>query len=322
MPPRRRTNLPLLLLVGTLAPVPLSAQTQLWSAPAAPSARPADTGSARALRAGDSVMAFSGGGWYRATVLDAGPAGYKVRYEGWGSGWDEWLPTGRLRLPGGGAIAPPSRVPGPSPVPSGPPGPTGSPRSGQPTQAAHDTPASDRAAAIYRAGDQVWVTWTGTSHRAHILQVRGGHYLIHYDGYDSKWDEWVGPGRIRGRVEGAAAQSGPSGASQSAHQGRGSQGRAGSRLPVGSWECVTWDAGQLNRIGGFTLAAGGSYTDLNSRKSGRYSFRESDGRISFTSGPQKVDAPVTFNPDARKGQGQIVFDYGGGAKLDCHRAAR
>lgn len=196
---------------------------------------------------------------------------------------------------------------------SAPPAPA--PRAPAPNAAAT---ASPEAAGAWQAGDDVWVTWTGTSHKARILQARGGQYLVRYEGYDSKWDEWVGPGRIRGKVESRAAPVTGTGA-QGAQQG---QRQAGSRSPLGPWECATWDAGQLNRIGGFTLAAGGTYTDLNSGQQGRYSFQEATGRIAFTSGPQKVDAPVTFDPEGRQGLGHIVIHYTGDARLDCYRASR
>ena len=54
-------------------------------------------------------------------------------------------------------------------------------------------------AASYKAGDAVQVKWKGTWYDASILKVAGGKYKIHYDQYDSSWDEWVGTDRIRPR---------------------------------------------------------------------------------------------------------------------------
>lgn len=53
------------------------------------------------------------------------------------------------------------------------------------------------AGAAYKVGDAVAVKWKGQWYPASVLQVRDGRYKIHYDQYDSSWDEWVGPNRIR-----------------------------------------------------------------------------------------------------------------------------
>ena len=50
-------------------------------------------------------------------------------------------------------------------------------------------PAGARAA--------VEVEWGGSWWAAEVLRVSGGSTLIHYTGWDSSWDEWVPPGRIR-----------------------------------------------------------------------------------------------------------------------------
>lgn len=59
----------------------------------------------------------------------------------------------------------------------------------------------------YRVGDHVLVEWeTGKSYPAYVLEVNGrGRYRVHFDGYDSRWDEDVGIDRIVGRVEGPVA---------------------------------------------------------------------------------------------------------------------
>lgn len=321
-----------LILAILLAPLAAAAQTQIWSAPAPAAAPqttpPAATAPARAVAVGAAVLAQASGGWHRATVLETGPQGYKLRYDGWGAGWDEWLPPARLRLADGTPVAPPAGTPPavtapppPPPPPSAvsPPMPPAPPAPNAPTAPTAPPPSADTAAAAYREGEQVWVSWTGSSHRARILQARGGQYLIRYDGYDSKWDEWVGAGRITGRIAGAATASGRPDAD--ADDRTPPPAVAGARSPVGRWECATWDAGQINRIGGFTLAADGSYQDQNSRQSGRYSYQPASGRIAFLSGPQKIDAPISYQAQARNGAGMIRFDYGGGARLDCYRAA-
>lgn len=49
-------------------------------------------------------------------------------------------------------------------------------------------------------GDAVDIEWHGTWYPGSVLEVKQqGRYKIHYDGYDSSWDEIVGPDRIRAR---------------------------------------------------------------------------------------------------------------------------
>jgi Zn-dependent protease with chaperone function len=49
----------------------------------------------------------------------------------------------------------------------------------------------------WQAGQRVSVEWQGGWYPAEILQQEAGRYLVHYLGYDSSWDEWVEPSRIR-----------------------------------------------------------------------------------------------------------------------------
>lgn len=48
-------------------------------------------------RAGDRVEGLSYGSWYPATVLEAGEGKWKVHYDGYGSGSDEWLEAEKIR---------------------------------------------------------------------------------------------------------------------------------------------------------------------------------------------------------------------------------
>lgn len=57
----------------------------------------------------------------------------------------------------------------------------------------------------FNAGDQVEVLWSGVWYPASVVKAEAARYRINYDGYDSSWDEWVGPDRIR--AKGAAAES-------------------------------------------------------------------------------------------------------------------
>lgn len=51
--------------------------------------------------------------------------------------------------------------------------------------------------ARFATGTKVEVLWKKYWYRATVLQAKDGVHLIHYTGYDSKWDEWVPSRRIR-----------------------------------------------------------------------------------------------------------------------------
>ncbi len=50
---------------------------------------------------------------------------------------------------------------------------------------------------IHTVGDQVKVEWKGSWWDANIIEINGENHLIHYNGFDSSWDEWVGTDRIQ-----------------------------------------------------------------------------------------------------------------------------
>lgn len=55
----------------------------------------------------------------------------------------------------------------------------------------------------YAVGEQVLVQWEGNVYPAKILAAVGPtKYKVHYDGYDSIWDEVVPRERVKGYVEG------------------------------------------------------------------------------------------------------------------------
>lgn len=52
-------------------------------------------------------------------------------------------------------------------------------------------------------GDHVMVEWEGNDYPAVIIEVEGpARYRVHYDGYDSIWDESVNVTKVKGRVTG------------------------------------------------------------------------------------------------------------------------
>ena len=56
------------------------------------------------------------------------------------------------------------------------------------------------AAAECRRGDAIEVFWQGDWYKARALRFRDGRCKVTYDGYESSWDEWVGPQRYRFHV--------------------------------------------------------------------------------------------------------------------------
>lgn len=319
----KRTLLPMLAGGCLLAAVPVHAQTQVWSAPAHREApKPSQAGAARALHVGDKALVSWSGGWYAATVLEVGEGTYKIRYDGWSADWDEWVGPARMRLPDGGSVAAPPTAPAPSsgkvaprrPAPQPVPTPAPAPA---PAPAPQPDPAPAVSSDIYRVGDRAWVAWTGGRYLATVIEVGpGGQYKIRYDGYDSRWDEWVTSARMqRADRDTPTRETSPStGATKTT-------GKVWSTSPAGKWGCRTWDAGQVNRVGEFTLNPNGTYRDTFYKGSGRYTFDRASSRIRFTSGPQRTDARISFDPAGHAGKGHIIFHYGGGARLDCYREA-
>jgi len=55
----------------------------------------------------------------------------------------------------------------------------------------------------YTQGDHVLVDWEGNTYPAHIIDALGpSKFKVHYDGYDTVWDETVPRERIKGFVVG------------------------------------------------------------------------------------------------------------------------
>ncbi|HEY3495769.1 MAG TPA: Tudor-knot domain-containing protein [Polyangiaceae bacterium] len=63
----------------------------------------------------------------------------------------------------------------------------------------------------YRVGEHVLVEWEeGKFYPAYVVEAHSTtRYRVHFDGYDSHWDEDVGVDRIRGRIEGPVAPPPP-----------------------------------------------------------------------------------------------------------------
>lgn len=61
------------------------------------------------------------------------------------------------------------------------------------------TGGSTPVAGAWKAGDKVMVEENGKWYPSTVLQVRPGEWFIHYDGYDAKYDLWVGASRIKNK---------------------------------------------------------------------------------------------------------------------------
>lgn len=62
----------------------------------------------------------------------------------------------------------------------------------------------------YRIGEYVWVEWDGREYPAYLVDQKSkARFRVHYDGYDSRWDEDVTLERIKGRIQGPVSPPPP-----------------------------------------------------------------------------------------------------------------
>lgn len=115
--------------------------------------------SSAACQKGDKGDVLWKGKWYPATVMKSKGDECFIHYDGYGSNWDEWVGPDRIRIKGAAPVA--------------------------------------TSGSSFSAGDSVQVQWKGKWYPASVLAVQGNKYKIHYTGYESSWDEWVGPSRIK-----------------------------------------------------------------------------------------------------------------------------
>jgi len=111
---------------------------------------------------GDRADVLWKGTWYPAVVKKARGDSCYIHYNGYNASWDEWVGADRIRISG--------------------------------------TPSETVAVGVpvaFNEGDPVSILWHGSWYPAHVLRARGNKIYIHYDGYGSNWDEWVGPTRYR-----------------------------------------------------------------------------------------------------------------------------
>jgi RNA binding activity-knot of a chromodomain/Agenet domain len=97
------------------------------------------------------------GGWYDAAVISRDGDQVLIHYAGYGPEWDEWVGPERIRWPQQSSVAIGQR----------------------------------------RVGDAVSVKWGSTWWPAIVVATDSDRALIHYVGWDARWDEWVDASRIR-----------------------------------------------------------------------------------------------------------------------------
>lgn len=134
-------------------------------------------------RVGEHVwVEWEKGKLYPAYVIEKkGQSRYRVHYEGYDVRWDEDVTLDRIH---GRVAGPTKRLPPPDRVVRA----TGGKKPGK---------SDSSQSAAYKVGDRVKVTWRGSTYSATVVGiVDRDKFLIHYDGYESAWDEVVHRDRI------------------------------------------------------------------------------------------------------------------------------
>ena len=120
------------------------------------------------VKLGDTVQVKWRTRWQTATVQQIKDKKFLVHYHGYSQRWDEWVGANRLKQ----LMHKVKKAPTPS----------------------------------YKKDARVLVKWGGSWWKAHIKQIESGRYLVHYEGWSDKWDEWVNFNRIKPRQSPALVQ--------------------------------------------------------------------------------------------------------------------
>jgi hypothetical protein len=142
-------------------------------------------GCKKPYRVGERVLVeWEEGKFYPAYIIDVhSTTRYRVHFDGYDSRWDEDVGVDRIRGRAEGQIVPP---PAPAKVTRASGAPVGS------STASLGNP--------YSVGERVRVTWRGSVYAATVLEVIGkNQLLVHYDGYESAWDEKIPLDRVINR---------------------------------------------------------------------------------------------------------------------------
>jgi len=134
-------------------------------------------------RVGEYVWVEWEGKNYPAYIIEKkSSARYRVHFDGYDPRWDDDVTIDRIK----------GRISGPVTAP--PPPEKVARASGAPKSSGTE---ATTAPAAYKAGDRVRVKWRGSLYPATIVAVVAqDRYLVHYDGYESAWDETVSSDRV------------------------------------------------------------------------------------------------------------------------------
>jgi hypothetical protein len=118
---------------------------------------------------------------------------------------------------------------------------------------------SNQNAGAYKVNDKVSIEENGKWYPGYILEVKGDQYKIHYDGYDPKYDTWVGTNRLKALGGSATVASANSTASSS---GSGGQFKMGDMVEfVYGGETVTGEiTSELSSAGRYSVKHGTNST--------------------------------------------------------------
>lgn len=130
------------------------------------------------LNPNDAVEIHWSGQWYKGKILEVANGQYKVRYDGWGSAFDEWVSSDRLK-----AI---KNANGTRETPL---------EEKKETQNQHQNEKT--RGSTFKKGDKVSISWSGSWYKGMILEVKDGKYKVRYDGWGSAFDEWVDASRLK-----------------------------------------------------------------------------------------------------------------------------
>jgi hypothetical protein len=141
-------------------------------------------GCKKPYRVGEYVWVSWENGEYPAYLIERkGTTRFRVHFEGYDPRWDEDVTLERIR----------GRIEGPALAP--PPPEKVAKASGLLAKGGSDA----GVVATYKIGDRVRVRWRGSVYPATITGVvSSDRFLVHYDGYESAWDEVVESERIAG----------------------------------------------------------------------------------------------------------------------------
>ena len=206
--------------------------------------------------------------WYKATVMEISGDQYKVRFDGYTDG-DRWLKREHFRTLTKAAAAGP--------------------------QAAKQETAAGNG---FTAGSMVEIFFGASWYMGSVLDVKDGKYKVHYDGWDNKWDEWVGSNRVRTPATGPTAKT----------TDGGSQG-SGAQKPQEAVVKQTYSgtAGKLY-LRTFGRAYGSRYTlDIN------WVFLGADGTIVYD--PVGGADPIDYKAEEQNNPGRIGKYQIAGKKL-------